>query len=517
MFGLTMSIYASIRFTHAQFELPGSARAWLIPIVLCALAAVVFPGPFESTRATAPVAVVCVGLGLVYQLWLVGRLAFSRGRRGTPKNAIMVLSAWLMVATCGAPDIVAWLGFGELFGGVRTTCLGLTGFALLHSAVLSRDFIAALDTGDRLNEALRDQVKRLAQEQGVVQTLNAELQHQVLVRSEQLSDALTRLVSAQGVAAVFHEGDVIEQRYRVKRPLGAGGMGTVYQVERIADHQAFALKVLTGTPGVRELGRFAREAKLAAAIHHPNVVRVFDAAIGQNGFLFVVFEYVDGESLSAHRKRFGNVPWALQVLRGVARGLDAIHALGIAHRDLKPANVLLCSDANGRPIEVKITDFGVSNVATPASASATSNTSPGSASGEADFPTREDASHATAPPAASNPSTTPPLSLTKAGTILGTPVYMAPEAICEGHLPLLSSDIHSFGVVAFELLTARRPFTEAEAIARAYGYFAGAAPTFEGLGLSPMLEELLARALAGDPVGRPTASEVRQSMDSFCP
>ncbi len=113
-----------------------------------------------------------------------------------------------------------------------------------------------------------------------------------------LSDALTRLASAQGEPVVLKEGELIEERYRVVRAVGAGGMGVVYDVRRVHDDARFALKVLSGSMGFRELARFAREGKLAATVSHPNVVQIHDASVSKEGFLFLVLEYVDGEPLS---------------------------------------------------------------------------------------------------------------------------------------------------------------------------------------------------------------------------
>ena len=191
------------------------------------------------------------------------------------------------------------------------------------------------------------------------------------------------------------------------------------------------MKVLSGAVGVREMARFAREAKL----------------------------------------RYGDVGWVLRVLHGIARGLDAIHAEAIIHRDLKPANVLIREDASGVPIDVKITDFGISNSSvtsaeTPPPRSLSTRPAPppqGAPTGEDGY--RPEDESPTMEFAAGTPSAAPapdrePAPLTQTGTVLGTPFYMAPELLRDPRSAATPSDIYSFEVLAFELIYGRRPFTE---------------------------------------------------------
>jgi serine/threonine protein kinase len=522
MIALTLAIYSSKHFTRTLFGLPAPSRVWLTPVVVTVVLSGFFYGPFQSTWRLAPVACLCVIAGVVSQLVVVGRLAF-RPSATRPQNAIVVVCAWVLLGAFAAVDLFAWLGLGELFGGVRTACLGLTAYGLLQSVVLTRQHIVALRTGDALNAKLQAQVAHLADEQAKVRHLNEELRHQILVRSEQLSDALTRLVSTQSTTVVLNEGDVLDNRYRIRRPVGAGAMGTVYEAERVSDKRAFAIKVLAGNPGVHELARFAREAKLAASIDHPNVVRVFDAAVGTRGFLFVVFEYVNGKSLVAYRSRFGDVDWALAILAGVTRGLSAIHAAGIVHRDLKPANVLVREDARGQPLDVKITDFGISSsignsdrpslsVAPPADGpSPVEERVDGWKDGEE---TRMVASSQSIVKARSSAPAQPAIDpLTQTGMVLGTPAYMAPEIMRDSRRSQPSSDIYCLGVLAFELVRGVRPFTDTESFDRAFGRL-GSEPTFAGLGLGALLEGVLGRTLCLDPLLRPNAAELSAAIDA---
>ena len=134
-------------------------------------------------------------------------------------------------------------------------------------------------------------------------------------------------------------------------------MGAVYEVERTTDGRRFALKTVIHAHG-SALARLAREAEIATKVTHPNLVGIVDIDVAPSGVMFIVMELVHGRPLSAEAQRFGEVPWAKEVLRQVASGLRALHEAGIVHRDLKPANVLLEVAAAGPP-RAKIADFGI--------------------------------------------------------------------------------------------------------------------------------------------------------------
>jgi serine/threonine-protein kinase len=209
--------------------------------------------------------------------------------------------------------------------------------------------------------------------------------------------------------------------------LGAGGMGAVYRVERVSDGRALALKVLRRTADPEALARFAREAQIAAQVDHANVVRVLDVDVTRSGMLFLVMELVEGPTLAEERARYGDAGWAVPVLRQIAAALQAMHERGIVHRDLKPSNVLV--DAT----TVKVADFGIASLVDPA-------------------PDEERADHATTWLANRADITHP-------GMIMGTPLYMAPELYQGAQAAVPGSDVFSWGVVAYELLANRLPYT----------------------------------------------------------
>ncbi len=261
---------------------------------------------------------------------------------------------------------------------------------------------------------------------------------------------------------------MIARRYRVERTLGAGGMATVYLTRDQQLDRPVAVKVLAENLAAEEdvRRRFLREARLAAALAHPNVVRVFDTGEDEAGRLFIVMEYVEGETLTELLRRRGRLPAA--EARGLvgqaAAGLAHAHAAGLVHRDVKPQNLLLAGDGC-----LKVADFGIARV--------------------------EEGTR-----------------LTQAGTVLGTAAYIAPEQLA-GEPVSAAADVYSLGAVFYELLTGRPPhlfdsFAELAAKqqepVRAVGELAPDVPE--------QLEELVMRCLALKPQYRPTTTDVVASV-----
>jgi hypothetical protein len=316
------------------------------------------------------------------------------------------------------------------------------------------------------------------------EVLNAELRRQIADRAEQLATALARLQTPSPSRAL-HAGMVLEDRYRVVRPIGRGGMGAVYEVERVADERRLALKVLTGATDQVSLARFAREAHVAAALNHANVVSVLDVDVSRSGLLFVVMELVTGGSLVAERGRYGDATWALPILRQIAAALTAMHARGNVHLDLKPSNILLDGDT------VKVADFGLVGIlhqTTPADTRA-----PAPAALDAASPT-----------------------LTRTGAIMGTPMYMAPELARGAREAAPSSDVFSFGVLAYELLANTLPFAAPPVLERVDGR---ATPSATRLAhtrpdLAREVSALVDDCLAERPETRPTADALVAALEN---
>ena len=207
-------------------------------------------------------------------------------------------------------------------------------------------------------------------------------------------------------------GTVLSDRYRLEARLGSGGMSTVYLARDQTLERPVAAKVMhreiSDQPD--QLERFRREARTVAKLSHPNVVAVIDAG-EDGGYPYIVFEYVDGETLKQRIDRVGRLPVdeAAAYAIEIGRGLAAAHARRLVHRDVKPQNVLI--DSDGR---AKVTDFGIAR------------------SLESD-------------------------GLTKTGRVLGTTDYVSPEQAM-GQEVDARTDIYSLGVLLYEMLTGEVPF-----------------------------------------------------------
>jgi len=202
--------------------------------------------------------------------------------------------------------------------------------------------------------------------------------------------------------------------YQILSPLGAGGMGEVYRARDPRMGRDVAIKV----SAERFSDRFEREARAVAALNHPNICQIYD--VGPN---YLVLELIEGPTL-ADRIREGPLPpaEALAIARQIADALDSAHERGIVHRDLKPANVKVTPEG-----VVKVLDFGLARIVEPATAE--------------------------------DPAIAPTVTIeaTRAGEVLGTAAYMAPETAC-GKPADKRADVWAFGVVLYEMLAGRRPF-----------------------------------------------------------
>ncbi len=215
-------------------------------------------------------------------------------------------------------------------------------------------------------------------------------------------------------------GTIVGERHRIVRELGAGGMGRVYEAEHVALRLRVAVKVLRGDRRSGDLqARFRQEAEAASRVGHPAIVGITDFAAPQSGLAYMVMELLRGESLEDWLERPGRLTEVLPWLLELCRGLHAAHAAGVVHRDLKPANLFLHRGTDGR-VQPKILDFGIAKIST------TDHTA----------------------------------IATAAGTLLGTPYYLAPERALGRPLDG-RADLYSLGVVLYEILTGTLPFLDA--------------------------------------------------------
>jgi serine/threonine-protein kinase len=261
-------------------------------------------------------------------------------------------------------------------------------------------------------------------------------------------------------------------RYDIEREIGAGGMATVYLARDPKHDRQVAIKVLRPELAAA-LGpdRFPREIKIVAQLQHPHILPLYDSGELQ-GFLYYVMPYVSGESLRTRLDREGQLPIqdAVRILREVADALSYAHAHGILHRDIKPDNVML----SGR--HAMVMDFGVAKAVSEAG-------------GE---------------------------TLTTVGVAVGTPQYMSPEQ-ATGQTDLdQRSDIYTLGILGYELLVGKAPFTgkTAQAILSAQVLETPAPVTDVRPTVPQALSDLLARCLAKQAADRvQTAEEVHHQLE----
>jgi len=237
------------------------------------------------------------------------------------------------------------------------------------------------------------------------------------------------VITAESAEATRREreallGQTIAGRYLVRRLVGHGGMGAVYEAEHVGIGKRVAIKFVDPefAKDERVVARFAREARAMSALESAHIVSVLDAG-SEHGRPYLVMELLRGEDLGARLRRERKIALAdtMHVAAQVLKGLARAHAAGIVHRDLKPDNVfLLRSDTD--PLFAKIVDFGVSKIERPR-------------------------------------DRTSPLALTGRGTVLGTPFYMCPEQAQAQPDIDGRADLYSLGAIVFECLTGRPPHT----------------------------------------------------------
>src|SRR5580704_701929 len=276
--------------------------------------------------------------------------------------------------------------------------------------------------------------------------------------------------------------------YSIVERIGKGGTGRVYRATDTRMGRDVAIKVVPA----RFMQRFDREVRAIAALNHPNICTIHD--VGPN---YLVMEYLAGERLR------GPLPeaMALQLASRIAVALEVAHKRGIVHRDLKPANIIVTGD------QVKLLDFGISSF--QAAGSPVLASSQESSASEAQ-PEPADVSHDSAEFETLTVADSGAESgQTEMGTLLGTPPYMSPEQ-ASGQIADARSDIFSFGIVLFELLSGRQPFKgdSLEAILQAVRH-GEPAP----LGASPQVEQVVARCLRKNPADRfQTMGELRPAL-----
>lgn len=252
-------------------------------------------------------------------------------------------------------------------------------------------------------------------------------------------------------------------QYEILRMLGRGGMGAVYLARQISLNRLVAIKVLPADMGESELGfaeRFKNEAQAMAQLSHPGIVAVYDFGQTTNGLLYIVMEYIEGTDVQLMLASQGRLhsAHAMAITAHVCDALQYAHTRGIIHRDIKPSNIMVSNDG-----VVKVADFGLAKM-----------------------------SHA---------QTT---GLTQSGMAMGTPHFMAPEALTLGSAVDQRADIYAVGVMLYQMLTGKLP----------QGMFE--MPSFQVPGLDPRYDRIVAKALREDrSVRYQAAADLRHDLDAI--
>ncbi len=317
-------------------------------------------------------------------------------------------------------------------GDVRVSFVSTAGTAavisllfsrVLHAAAV-REFLQRL-TIERQQEELRSwnadlekrvetQVQEALLRKREARTLEAQLRMKVRARSQELMQAILEGVPDEETPA---PGSRFEQRFVIERALGSGAMGDVFAGRDIETDQLVAIKLMRRWDGMsaNDVGRFALEAAATAAVVHPAIVRTYHVDVTANGRIYLVMEFVRGQTLAdallrghfdaAQTARFGAV---------AADALAVAHRAGVVHRDIKPSNMMLTTAAPG----LRILDFGVSKLVAPGHGYQT-----------------------------------------VAGQIVGTPQYMAPEQILGTGDTTGAGDVYALGLVLHEMLRGKPTFS----------------------------------------------------------
>jgi eukaryotic-like serine/threonine-protein kinase len=257
--------------------------------------------------------------------------------------------------------------------------------------------------------------------------------------------------------------DLLAPRYRVERPLGRGGMATVFLAERVSGGGPIAIKVLH-----RELAtalgpeRFHREIEILSRLRHPHIVPVLDSDVAGT-YLFLVMPYVNGENLRARIERDGQLPVcsALSIARDVAEAIDYAHRHNVLHRDVKPENILLEGD------RALVCDFGLARAIDQSTTDSSSS-----------------------------------------GLVVGTPSYMSPEQAMARKDIGPASDVYALGCVVYEMLAGDPPFTGPSAQAIFARHVVDAPRPMRSVrpDLTAGLERAVLSALAKDTWARPRSA-----------
>ena len=263
-------------------------------------------------------------------------------------------------------------------------------------------------------------------------------------------------------------GETLAGKYLVEKLIKRDDMGAVYRGKYLLKDQTVAIKVLRPSLAVDDevVARFSRDAKAASRLSHPHAVGVTDFGESENGVVFLVMEYVDGRTLNEIIRGEGPLPLnrVVEIIRQVTGALDAAHGQGVVHRDLKSDNIMVSQTKDGD--WAKVLDFGIARIQQPASVKEVDPNAP--------------------------------------NLVVGTPQYMSPEQCSQTHPLDARSDVYSLGIIVYEMLAGRVPFTGESATIIMMKQVQDAPPAILATrpDLPPAVDKVIARALAKNPADR---------------
>ncbi|MBX7221957.1 MAG: protein kinase [Blastocatellia bacterium] len=318
---------------------------------------------------------------------------------------------------------------------------------------------------------------RLALQNAELDRTNRELaeKNEALVLSQQQAD---RIFSALAQAL---PGTILDGKYRLEEKIGTGGFGVVFRGTHLVLNRSIAVKVFRPTPGndsAEAVERFKQEGISAARLNHPNAVSILDSGISTEGIVYLIMELLQGRTLADELKggRVLSLLRCLEILMPVCEVLAEAHRQGIVHRDIKPENIFLRQTDEGEI--VKVVDFGIAKLLGQDSLEQVQK-------------------------------------LTMTGTVVGTPLYMAPERL-NGDPYDGRADVYSVGVMLYEMLAGRPPFRiqNGDVLSLLLAHLNDTPPPLRSFNpnLSCLVEAVVLQTLVKAPETRPTAAQLAEQF-----
>ena len=336
-----------------------------------------------------------------------------------------------------------------------------------------------------LEKRVADQVDEIVVRAREVEVLNAQLMERVKERSRELSSALARLARSSGGNGALKKGAILGDRVRIESVLGQGGMGIVYLAHDVRTESQVAVKVVqaASVSELDSLQRFLQEARSAASVQHPAIVRTLHVDVSEDGEFFQIQEFVLGVPLDhlLADQQIVSVGLACRIGAVLSEALAAAHAQGIVHRDVKPANIILTKTSAG----LKLLDFGISKML-----------------GLAGRNGNEGREHGT---------------FTREGLVVGTPAFMSPEQITDPANVGELTDVYAAGLVLYHALAGRSPFAATSASLLLVAQVTVDPEPLHRLrpDLPETLIQAVHRALSKEASERPTASEFAAALHAL--